>query len=136
MLTGITLFIVLSGCDVSLEDMNRRIDGLEDRIEVLEELCAQINTNIASLQVLVNAVQGNDYITSVTPIVEGEDTVGYTITFTKSGPVTIYHGRNGEDGQDGADGAPGATPDLSAYATKEYVAQQIAALDDLSEVEF
>lgn len=45
-------------------------------------------------------------------------------------------GDPGEDGQDGADGAPGATPDLSAYATKEYVAQQIAALDDLSEVEF
>ena len=31
---------------------------------------------------------------------------------------------------------PGATPDLSSYATKEYVAQQIAALDDLSGVEF
>lgn len=45
-------------------------------------------------------------------------------------------GDPGEDGQDGADGAPGATPDLSAYATKEYVAQKIAALDDLSEVEF
>ena len=107
LLTSIALFIVLSGCDVTFEDLNRRIDGLEDRIEALEELCAQINTNIASLQVLVNAVQGNDYITSVTPIVEGEDTVGYTITFTKSGPVTIYHGRNGEDGQDGKDGLNG-----------------------------
>ncbi len=92
---------LLSGCSTELDSLNDRLDSLEDRIEVLEELCAQINTNIASLQVLVNAVQGNDYITSVTPIVEGEDTVGYTITFTKSGPVTIYHGRNGEDGQDG-----------------------------------
>ena len=45
-------------------------------------------------------------------------------------------GPQGAPGQDGEDGAPGATPDLSAYATKEYVAQQIAALDDLSEVEF
>lgn len=98
---------LLSGCSTELDSLNDRLDSLEDRIEVLEELCAQINTNIASLQVLVNAVQGNDYITSVTPIVEGEDTVGYTITFTKSGPVTIYHGRNGEDGQDGKDGLNG-----------------------------
>lgn len=45
-------------------------------------------------------------------------------------------GAPGADGQDGEDGAPGATPDLSSYATKEYVAQQIAALDDLSGVEF
>lgn len=45
-------------------------------------------------------------------------------------------GPQGAPGQDGEDGAPGATPDLSAYATKEYVAQQIAALDDLSGVEF
>lgn len=45
-------------------------------------------------------------------------------------------GPQGAPGQDGEDGAPGVTPDLSAYATKEYVAQQIAALDDLSGVEF
>ena len=35
-----------------------------------------------------------------------------------------------------SESAPGATPDLSAYATKQYVDQAIAALDDLSEVEF
>ena len=45
-------------------------------------------------------------------------------------------GPQGAPGQDGEDGAPGATPDLSAYATKQYVDQAIAALDDLSEVEF
>lgn len=49
---------------------------------------------------------------------------------------TGEQGPQGAPGQDGEDGAPGATPDLSSYATKEYVAQQIAALDDLSEVEF
>ena len=49
---------------------------------------------------------------------------------------TGEQGPQGAPGQDGEDGAPGATPDLSSYATKEYVAQQIAALDDLSGVEF
>ena len=49
---------------------------------------------------------------------------------------TGEQGPQGAPGQDGEDGAPGATPDLSAYATKQYVDQAIAALDDLSEVEF
>ena len=105
----------IAGCNASFEEINQRIDGLEDRIEQLEELCTQINTNIASLQTLVNAVQNNDYITSITPIVEGEDIVGYTITFTKSGPVTIYNGEDGADGlpgADGKDGADGYTPQM------------------------
>lgn len=61
-----------------------------------------------------------------------------TFAFAFSGlkGETGEQGPQGAPGQDGKDGAPGATPDLSSYATKEYVAQQIAALDDLSEVEF
>lgn len=107
--------ILMSGCGAELDRLGDRMDSLEDRIEALEELCAQINTNIASLQTLVNAVQNNDYITSIAPIVEGEDTVGYIINFTKSGPVMIYHGQDGkggQDGKDGQDGADGYTPQI------------------------
>ena len=50
--------------------------------------------------------------------------------------ISGEQGPQGAPGQDGEDGAPGATPDLSAYATKQYVDQAIAALDALSEVEF
>lgn len=50
--------------------------------------------------------------------------------------LEALRGPQGLPGRDGVDGADGTTPDLSAYATKEYVAQQIAALDDLSGVEF
>ena len=61
-----------------------------------------------------------------------------TFAFAFSGlkGETGEQGPQGAPGQDGEDGAPGATPDLSAYATKQYVDQAIAALDDLSEVEF
>lgn len=93
--------ILMSGCGAELDRLGDRMDSLEDRIEALEELCAQINTNVASLQTLIDAVQSNDYITSITPIVEDGDTVGYTITFTKSGPITIYNGEDGKDGQNG-----------------------------------
>ena len=54
-----------------------------------------MNTNITSLQLIVEALQGNDYVTGVTPVVENGKTIGYTITFIKSGPVTIYHGKDG-----------------------------------------
>ena len=85
-----------SGCDdYDDQPMKERIDGLEERIETLERLCQQANTNIASLQTLVGALQGNDYVQSVAPIVQDGKTIGYTITFTKSAPITIYHGTDG-----------------------------------------
>ena len=76
-------------------------EHMGSRLAALEELCSQLNTNIVSLQQIVEALQGNDYVTGVVPVVENGETVGYTISFSKSGPVTIYHGKKGENGQNG-----------------------------------
>lgn len=76
-------------------------EDMGSRLAALEELCSQLNTNIVSLQQIVEALQGNDYVTGVVPVVENDETVGYTISFSKSGPVTIYHGKKGENGQNG-----------------------------------
>ncbi|EKC61454.1 hypothetical protein LEA_12349, partial [human gut metagenome] len=54
------------------------------------------NTNISSLQTIVTALQKNDYVTNVTPIMQNGKEVGYTITFSKSNPITIYHGKDGQ----------------------------------------
>ena len=88
------------GCSEGYDDsaLVNRMDSLENRIAKLEELCKQMNTNISSLQSLVNALQNNDYVTNVTPVTKNGETIGYTITFTKSQPITIYHGDNGKDG--------------------------------------
>lgn len=84
------------GCDdYDDQPLKERIDGLEERIETLEQLCRQANTNIASLQALVETLQNNDYVQSVAPIVQDGKTIGYTLTFTKSGSITIYHGTDG-----------------------------------------
>lgn len=49
----------------------------------------------------------------MTPITENGKTVGYTITFTKSAPITIYNGKDGSDGKDGEDGKDGINGDGS-----------------------
>ena len=99
--------VAVSSCydDSALID---RIEDHEQRIQSLETLCSQMNTNITSLQTLLEAMQNQDYITSVTPVTEGDKTIGYVINFANAAPVTIYHGEDGKDGADGADGQNGA----------------------------
>lgn len=87
--------------------LKNRVGELENRVTALEELCKKMNTNISSLQTIVGALQNNDYVTSVTPVTKNGETIGYTIAFSKSAPITIYHGENGKDGINGADGKDG-----------------------------
>ena len=98
--------LLASGCSDEYDDsaLTGRVDDLENRVKTLEELCRQMNTNISSLQTLVTALQNGDYITAVTPVTSGGQTIGYTMTFKHALPITIYHGTNGKDGQDGRNG--------------------------------
>ena len=88
------------------------VNDLEQRLAALEEWQNEVNHNIQSLYELINTT---DYITSVTPYLEGGKEVGYTITFLHSDPIVIYHGEKGdkgEDGQAGQDGQNGYTPQI------------------------
>ena len=64
-LTSVVLVLFLYGCSVDIDGINDRLEALEARVQALEELCAQINTNVSSLQAIVDASQNGDYITSV-----------------------------------------------------------------------
>lgn len=101
-----TLTFLSIGCSKSFDDsaLNGRIGDLENRVAKLEELCDRMNTNIMSLQSLVTVLQDNDYITNITPINVNGTAIGYTITFAKNPPITIYHGQNGKDGTEGKEG--------------------------------
>ncbi len=101
--------VFAAGCSEAYDDsaLTGRVDNLEDRVSKLEILCSQMNTNISSLQTLVNALSQNDYITNVAPISRNGEEVGYTITFKSGKTITIYHGEDGKDGEDGADGKDG-----------------------------
>lgn len=105
----VAITMIIAGCSESFDDSKiwDKLNDHESRIAKLEELCKQMNTNISSLQTIVKALQNNDYVTGVTPITKDGEIIGYTITFTKSQPITIYHGKDGKDGQNGADGKDG-----------------------------
>ena len=90
----------LSSCGDDYDDSELRgdIENLESRITALEEWQKSVNTDIRSLQSLVEALEDKDYVTAVTPL---EDGTGYVISFLKSGNVTIKNGEQGEKGEDG-----------------------------------
>ena len=89
------------------KDIWAELDELDQRVTKLEELCKEMNTNITSLQTIVSVLQSNDYITGIVEIKKNGEVIGYTITFGKHDPITIYHGQDGKDGQNGADGKDG-----------------------------
>ena len=103
LLLGLTICL-FSACHNDIWDA---IDGLDSRVTKLEELCKEMNTNITSLQTIVSVLQSNDFITGIVEIKKNGELIGYTITFGKHDPITIYHGQDGKDGADGKDGQDG-----------------------------
>ena len=88
----ITLLLLFTSCEPTPYDDSGildRFDELEQRINELEEQCGKATEDIATLRAIIDVLQSRDYITSVTPIMNGEEVVGYTITFAKSDPITI-----------------------------------------------
>ena len=109
---AIAAMMTFTGC-YDDSDLQTRMDQAEADIAELQQLVKDINTNISSLVTVVDALKNSDQITSVTPLSDGS---GYTITFSKSGTITIYNGKNGVDGTNGTNGENGAdghTPVIS-----------------------
>ena len=108
--------LTLPSCDTKDDELWERVDELFERVEKLEDLCSQMNTDIHSIQSIINAIQNNYSITSVTSL---DNEKGYVITFNNGEKITIYHGKdgadgkNGENGKNGTDGKDGNTPTIS-----------------------
>ena len=85
------LMLLFASCAPSYDDssVRDRLDELEQRIDELEAQCDKADEDIAALRAIIEVLQSRDYVTSVTPIMNGEEVVGYTITFAKSDPITI-----------------------------------------------
>ncbi|MBR5468899.1 MAG: hypothetical protein IKU78_00315 [Paludibacteraceae bacterium] len=88
---------VFTACEYDDSDVLNRLGSLENRVAKLEKLCKENNTNIASIQAIVEVLNSQDYVVSVSPISYGGVEVGYTITIAVHEPITIYHGQDGID---------------------------------------
>lgn len=100
-----SLALCLASCAPAAYDDSAvvdRLDDMEQRIEELEKQYGKAQEDIEALRTLIGVLQSRDYITSVTPILEGEEIVGYTITFANSDPITINacDCKEGEEGED------------------------------------
>ena len=86
--------LLLFSCSDKYDDSALRNDlsDLENRVTKLEELCKQMNTNISSLQKIVEALQDNLSISKVEQISDG-----YIIHFSDGSTATIKNGKDSED---------------------------------------
>lgn len=92
--------MLITGCyDDSY--IKEQLGDYEDRLSKLEAICQEQNNSISSLKAIVEALKQNDFVTGIAPIEKNGVVVGYTISFSKSGQVDIFHGK---------DGAPGYAP--------------------------
>ena len=110
-LAAVAMMLLPAACADDYDDsaLWDKVNDHEERIAALEKWQEQTNQSIAAMQELLNTT---DMITGVSAVSEGGQTVGYTITFLHSDPITIYNGAKGADGEDGADGADGQTPQI------------------------
>ena len=108
----------ITSCEDDYDDTEIRndIQDLDNRVTSLEDWQKSVNTDIQSLQALVRSLESKNFITAVTPVMEGMEEVGYTISFQTGESITIKNGKNGKDGKDGEDGTDGTngiTPIIS-----------------------
>ena len=102
-LAAVAMMMLPAACADDYDDsaLWDKVNDHEERLAALEKWQEQTNQSIAAMQELLNTT---DMITGVSAVSEGGQTVGYTITFLHSDPITIYNGAKGADGEDGADG--------------------------------
>ena len=83
--------LLLFGCSDKYDDSALRNDlsDLENRVTKLEELCKQMNTNISSLQKIVDALQDNLSISKIEQISDG-----YIIHFSDGSTAAIKNGKD------------------------------------------
>ena len=92
------LLVAASFAVVSCYDDARIWDELDkhnERLEYLEELCKDLNSDIVTLQTIVTSLDNNDYIVTASPLATGD---GYTFVFKSGKSIVVYNGKDGVNG--------------------------------------
>lgn len=81
--------------------MQNKLKEQNQTIYALQTLCDQMKGDIASIKTLMDEMSSGGVVTSVEPIMNGEEVVGYTLTFKSGASIDIYSRNDGEsDNQD------------------------------------
>ena len=96
-----SFLVVAFSCKYNDDPLWDSVNDLDNRVTNLEKFCNDINTNINSLQTIVQVMQNNGYIMNITPVIESGIEVGYKISFSDNKSVIIYHGTSGKNGKNG-----------------------------------
>lgn len=118
---------VFTGCKYDDDDLWDKVNDLDEKV----------SSNTSALQSLVSAMENIDYITDVTPIMDGDAEIGYTIYFAKQPSISIYHGEEGggifaENGIDYTTDPANVTFTLADGVTKITLPRSGAALNSLA----
>jgi hypothetical protein len=105
------IIVTFSACKYDDNELWDEVYKLQERVQKLEDLCELLNTNIEAAQEVVETIEENGVITSISPIARNSY-AGYVIEFSNGKTITIYNGIDGKDGADGIDGKDGESPQL------------------------
>ena len=92
-----TLLFVSCSDEYDDSKLWQNVNDLKDRIASLEKTVQTMNSDISSIQSIIDAINARDYIVKIEKLA---DKSGYTITFAKGNTITIKHGKDGIDGKD------------------------------------
>lgn len=89
----VAMLTALTGCSYDDSAIWKEIEGVKDRVDMLEESVIKTNEDIAALQTIVNALQKNVYVVGVLTTTDG-----YVIEFSDGTKATIANGKDGANG--------------------------------------
>ena len=91
-----TMLATFVGCgQYDDSELKSDINDLKSRMAALEKQCKNMNEHLTSLQAIVDAIQKQDGIVSVTDLPDGQ---GYSVKFVSGKVIYLYNGKNGTDG--------------------------------------
>jgi len=97
--------MLLSGCNLLVEELEKSNQVLEERIALneqeiaaLERVVDSINNNIVIIKAIISAWEEEDHVISASPMYDTADStiIGYEIMFKNAGLMKIYHGKDGK----------------------------------------
>jgi len=77
------------------DEVRNRISEVNKQIEDLYKLRDEVNSNISAMKVILDALSNTDFVTAVDPIIDEGKTIGYRISFSKSGQIEVFSGKDG-----------------------------------------